>query len=635
MSPHLPSVGCPNPACAAIFVVKAEQVGRKAKCPKCGTPFLLNVETIPPPLEKTPPTIAATAKDEPGVPARIGRYEVHRLLGKGGMGSVFLARDPELDRLVALKVPNPGLAEDPVFLERFRREAKSAAAFRHPNFCPVYEVGQDGGTHYLAMAYIEGQTLADRIKAVPAIRPREAAAIVRDLARALAEAHRRNIIHRDLKPQNIMLDHRGQLVIMDFGLARRAGRDDEPTLTGTNAAMGTPAYMSPEQVRGDKSVGPATDLYALGVILYELLTEKRPFSGVTSQIFVKIATEMPVSPSKLRDGIEPELEAICMRAMAKDPKDRQPSAEVLAEELAHWIDVVDHGETATAPSFRDSSTHTRSRRSMLIGGAAVLGTATLGGVAFALRQSGQGNDSTPDTSSTNSGGAVPYQGKWALEIGNGAYARTDLEYDWDSALVIEVCLAPTGNVVRSIFSSMRIARGPGAPQGKVSAPPWAGGLALGGSRDGHFVFHAQRAGEASTTVSTNSLVPGRYHYVRGVYAPAPHQLILEVDGAHPEPEPVDFEPLKTRPFLIGAHYGPDGEPQAAFHGRVAWIRVSDARLAGSSARDPGPGDVPERNEHTKLLLDFTKGPDDAEISRAISQGHLTLQGAKFVHDETN
>src|SRR5947209_7781975 len=222
---------------------------------------------------------------------RVGRYRILKKLGQGGMGAVYLAHDEQLDRQVALKVPNfsPGDSDS---MLRFHREARSAATLSHPNLCPVYDVGEIGGTHYLTMAYIEGRPLSEVVHEGP-LDPHQAAEIVRRTALALEEAHTRGVIHRDLKPSNIMLTPRGEPVVMDFGLARRNAPGDV-RLTQSGTVMGTPAYMSPEQVEGDvAALGPATDIYSLGVILYELLTGRVPFQGSLGQVMAQILTQPP------------------------------------------------------------------------------------------------------------------------------------------------------------------------------------------------------------------------------------------------------------------------------------------------------------------------------------------------------
>jgi serine/threonine protein kinase len=269
-------------------------------------------------------------------PAEFGRYRLERLLGKGGMGAVYLAHDTQLDRPVALKVP--GFAPDDAGLrERFFREARAAATLNHPNLCPVYDVGEHAGVPYLTMAFIDGKPLSDYVRPDKPLAPQQVAALVRLLARALQEAHDHGVVHRDLKPANVMIGRKNQPVIMDFGLARRAAAQDE-RLTRSGALMGTPAYMPPEQVNGDlAAMGPGCDIYALGVILYELLTGRRPFDGPVGVLMARIVTEPPPPPTQFRPDLDRALEAICLKALAKNPGDRYPTMRAFAAALDEWL----------------------------------------------------------------------------------------------------------------------------------------------------------------------------------------------------------------------------------------------------------------------------------------------------------
>lgn len=270
-------------------------------------------------------------------PFHFGRYELIASLGGGGMGRVFLAVDSKLGRRIALKVPRFEKGDPPIVRERFLREARSAATLHHPNICPVHDVDEKDGILYLTMAYVEGQTLGQWLHGAGRAEPKHAARIVAKIASALEEAHRNGIIHRDLKPSNIMLDKRGEPILMDFGLARRQGKSD-PKLTQSGSPLGTPAYMPPEQIEQASEVsGPGGDVYSLGVILYELLTGRVPFSGPSPGVFVKIALEEPVCPTELVPDLDPALEAICLKAMQKKIGARYPSAGELAETLLHYI----------------------------------------------------------------------------------------------------------------------------------------------------------------------------------------------------------------------------------------------------------------------------------------------------------
>jgi formylglycine-generating enzyme required for sulfatase activity/serine/threonine protein kinase len=270
------------------------------------------------------------------LPETFGRYRILRPLGAGGMGSVYLARDTQLDRLVALKVPHLGGDDRPApdTLRRFFREARAAAALLHPNLCPIFDVSEIDGTPYLTMAYLEGRPLADLVRGKKRLSQRQATVMVRKLAMAMHEAHARGVIHRDLKPSNVMVNPRGEPIVMDFGLARR-DETVEARLTKPGAVLGTPAYMAPEQIQGEPdAVGPACDIYALGVIFYELLTGHLPFEGSVLTVLGRILTQAPPPPSKHRPDIEPQLEAICLRAMAKEADDRFASMGELAAALA-------------------------------------------------------------------------------------------------------------------------------------------------------------------------------------------------------------------------------------------------------------------------------------------------------------
>ena len=272
------------------------------------------------------------------LPARLGRYELRKLLGKGGMGAVYLAQDLSLDRPVALKIPFFAPQESQGMRERFLREAKAAGMLSHPNLCPVYDVGEINGVHYLSMAYIEGQTLAHRLRSEPRLGQRAAAELVRTVALALQEAHDRGIIHRDLKPANIMINQRGQPIIMDFGLARQTVSEEESRLTKSGTILGTPAYMPPEQINADlKAMGPGCDIYSLGIILYEVLTGHLPFNGPLGTLMANILMDPPPLPSLSRPDLDPSLEMICLKALAKAPQDRFPSMAAFAAALTDFL----------------------------------------------------------------------------------------------------------------------------------------------------------------------------------------------------------------------------------------------------------------------------------------------------------
>jgi serine/threonine protein kinase len=337
------------------------------------------------PHQSTPAPTPAPDPDE-ALPRAFGRYTLQRLLGRGGMGRVYLAHDPALDRPVALKLPNPVTAPD--WRERFLTEARAAATLTHPNVCPVYEVGEEQGQPYLTMAFIEGETLAAKLDRDGPMEPDDAVALVCTAAHAMQEAHRRGIVHRDLKPSNLMLDAAGRPIIMDFGLALRANTTDDLRLTLTGVALGTPAYMPPEQAGGDhESVGPPSDVYALGVILYELVTGRVPFRAkLFGNLLAKIMRDPPPTPSSLNPQVEPALEAVILKCLAKHPADRFESAGDLAEALnqyleGDWDELISlHSQPCEIPEHTSDSRRARSsaarrqppRRGWWLAGAAAL-----------------------------------------------------------------------------------------------------------------------------------------------------------------------------------------------------------------------------------------------------------------------
>ena len=270
------------------------------------------------------------------LPREFGRYKILDELGRGAMGAVYLAHDSQLDRKVALKIPQFSGAIKPDQLKRFYREARAAGRLHHPGICPVYDVGEIAGQHFITMAFIEGRTLRDYFKNSDRLESKHIAHVIAKIAVAMAEAHDQGVVHRDLKPANIMMDKNSDPVVMDFGLARRAA-ENEVSLTHTGTVIGTPAYMSPEQVDGDRTkVGPAADIYSLGVIFYELLSGKLPFTGTLTSVLKQIATEQPKPPSGLEANVDPKLDQLCLAMMAKNARDRPSTMHQVAKVLSRW-----------------------------------------------------------------------------------------------------------------------------------------------------------------------------------------------------------------------------------------------------------------------------------------------------------
>lgn len=392
--------------------------------------------------------------DDP--PESFGRYRILRRIGRGGMGTVYLARDGLLDRQVALKIPRIGRDENT--LARFRREARIAATFTHPNLCPVFDIGQHDGVDYLTMPFLRGEPLSDRLaREGPSIGPGEAAGIAAKVARALQCAHEAGVIHRDLKPANIMLDDRGEPIVMDFGLAlRETPRELRETAEGV--LLGTPAYLPPEQVGGDRGdATPRSDIYSLGIILYEMLAGRPPYRGRMQDLLLRILAGEPEPPSAYCPGLDPDLERICLTAMAKEPANRFPSMATFADALDGWL----RGDrTSPSPNPR-SKPRPLVRRPAII----ALAAALLGAIAiFAASSRGPSRRPAPSALGFRSGTTwagrflfrppiADYDGDVevvvAERLGNsfrGTYATEGDAYRWEIAGTLE------GDAVRWEFS---------------------------------------------------------------------------------------------------------------------------------------------------------------------------------------
>ncbi len=338
----MPVVTVQCPRCSRSYSVDGSLAWRTARCKGCGHAFTLT------PCGEMRAGTAASADgssggenpdarpQDPAPPAMIGRFQVTQRLGAGAFGTVYRATDPILGREVALKVPRPGLLGNPGALERFLREARAAAGLRHAHIVTVYETGIDRGEHYIASEFVDGSTLAAAI-GPDGIEPRHAAEIIAALAEALHFAHAQGIIHRDVKPANIMIDRDGRPHLMDFGLARIEGSRGE-RLTQAGTVVGTPAYLAPEQAaEGGIEADAASDQYSLGVTLYELLTARTPFSGAPEVVLYNLAHHEIPRPRGVRRGIPADLETVCLKAMARDPRSRYANCRDLAEDLGRWV----------------------------------------------------------------------------------------------------------------------------------------------------------------------------------------------------------------------------------------------------------------------------------------------------------
>jgi WD40 repeat protein/tRNA A-37 threonylcarbamoyl transferase component Bud32 len=313
---HILCPHCRNP----IEVVKLS-AQEEITCPSCGSSFRLETDT----------TTGAAG----GSLQKLGRFELTGVLGHGAFGTVYKARDAELDRTVAIKVPRAGNLAGAQEMDRFLREARSAAQLRHPSIVTVHEVGQKEGLPYLVSDFVQGVTLTDLLSAR---RPgfREAAELVAEIADALQYAHEQGVVHRDVKPSNIMIGEDGKPCVMDFGLAKREA--GEITMTIEGQVLGTPAYMAPEQARGEgHAVDGRADIYSLGVVLYQLVTGELPFRGTQRMLLHQVLHDEPRPPRSLNDRIPRDLETICLKAMAKEARQRYASAADLAEDLRRFL----------------------------------------------------------------------------------------------------------------------------------------------------------------------------------------------------------------------------------------------------------------------------------------------------------
>jgi serine/threonine-protein kinase len=367
-------VRCTNPSCGRPSRLGGDALGRTFRCGHCGAKLpgrptagpgageAVEAEAdpdVPDPWDVEELVGSRTRTLGAATPTRVGRYQVRGLLGAGTCAAVYRAFDPELCREVALKVPHANKVARPAARERFLDEARAVARLRHPGIVPVYDAGRHGSLPYLATALIEGPTLARLLEGGPLGFDR-AAEVAADLAEALGHAHGFGVVHRDVKPANVLVEPDGAARLTDFGLARGVEPGPDPeraAAAGRGGAYevisGTPAYVAPEQAEhGEASALPASDQYSLGVVLYEMLCGRPPFLGPPALVLYYARTDDPVPPRDFRPGVPRGLEAICLKALARDPSRRYPSCQAMADDLRRWL-----ARSRSVASARDTFGH--------------------------------------------------------------------------------------------------------------------------------------------------------------------------------------------------------------------------------------------------------------------------------------
>ncbi len=331
------SLQCPS--CSKHFNVRRYKAGTKVLCKGCGAPLVPLATAANVPVSDTGAgelrQAPAGKEVDPSLADLIPGYRIERRLGSGGMGDVYLARQLSLDRLVAIKLLPPELAREPGYVERFLREAKSAAKVTHENIIAAVDAGEAGGRYYFVMEHVDGETVSQVIQREGALEEAAALRIALQVARGLRHAHRQGLIHRDIKPSNVMLAVDGTAKICDFGLARSARELD---MAAAGLVQASPAYASPEQCRGRKDVDHRSDMYSLGVTLFEMLTGRKPFEGATpNELFIKHVTEAPPAPRSLRGTVSPGANQLVLRLMRKQPSARYESYDQLVEAIERLL----------------------------------------------------------------------------------------------------------------------------------------------------------------------------------------------------------------------------------------------------------------------------------------------------------
>ncbi|HEX8793504.1 MAG TPA: serine/threonine-protein kinase [Polyangiaceae bacterium] len=433
--------------------------------------FLRNVAAAP---FRTMPSARTGGEADPH---RLAHFQIVERLGEGGMGIVYRATDEKLGRVVALKVLPSGFETDPVRRGRFLREARSAAAVTHQNVATVYEVGESGGRVYIAMELVEGRTLRAILGDGPMAVPR-ALNVASQIAAAVSKAHAAGIVHRDLKPDNVIVGPGDHLKVLDFGLAKRPEAKSELiTQSGDDLVLGTPAYMPPEQARGEE-IGPPADVFSLGVILYEMLTGRRPFTGkTTAQVLAAVERDTPATPSSINPQVPASLDRVVTHCLAKNPKDRYADAAALLEELsAVHVDAPVRSEAARTV---DSAPVRRRRPSKLwLVGAGVAVAAGIAVTAMELRERSSGPASSASGSAVAP--AAPGAGLACPPI---IATGVDEPAGWLGAAAADIAcrraasLVPAG--MAGVLTPAQLLDLPRPPSGEVPRDPYGDSAARG------------------------------------------------------------------------------------------------------------------------------------------------------------
>jgi beta-lactam-binding protein with PASTA domain/tRNA A-37 threonylcarbamoyl transferase component Bud32 len=503
-----------------------------------------------------------------------GRYRILRKLGAGGMANVYLAEDEDLGRRVAIKILNDRYANDELFVERFRREAKSAAGLSHPNIVSIYDRGEAEGTYYIAMEVIEGRSLKELILTRGPLPIGAAIAYTLEMLEALRFAHRHGIIHRDVKPHNILIGER--LKVTDFGIAR-AGASQ---MTEAGSIMGTAQYLSPEQARG-APVTASSDLYSIGIVLYEMLTGKVPFSGDSAiEIAMKHLNEIPRPPSKIRPEIPEELDQVVLRVLSKAPEDRYQTAEEFAEDL-HRVEA----GLPLSPETAEAATALLTTPTVAIGGTTEVLQDEATRVAATRPQ-------TP-------GGPPPYPPAYMYEEPPQKRRR------WAPWLLVVLLLAAAGVAGWYVFTKIQDQLAASEP---VSVPNVVGlreELAVTKLEEAGFVVSAERA--ASRDVKQGFVMDQRPD--GGSRLQEGDEVTIIVSTGVPK---------TTVPDVVGMDYADAVDALDDANLDVRKREVFSKKRAGRVVtQDPPAGEVV--NEGSTVVLEVSKGLDTVAVPDVLNQ----------------